>query len=69
MMEEIKNKVAQSMNMTMNLDGWTDNSNNSVYACNLIFPDKSVAQWCCEDFSNESHTANTIASRPTSCTS
>ena len=65
MMEESKKKVAQSMKM--NLDGRTDNLISSVHAVNLILPDKSVAQWCCEDFFGKAHTAENIVSRSTSC--
>ena len=53
---EIQEKLKGQQNITVNLDGWTDNRGHSVYTCNIVFPDRQIAQWACEDVSAESHT-------------
>lgn len=55
---EIDQKLEKAHNVTVNLDGWTDNSKHSVYICNIIFPDRTIAQWDCQDLSAEAHTAD-----------
>ena len=53
---EILEKLKEQQNITVNLDGWTDNQGHSVYTCNIVFPDRQIAQWACEDLSADSHT-------------
>lgn len=57
----IREKVAAATNITVNLDGWSDNTGHSVYACNVIFSDRTMAQFAVEDFSDDSHTGAFIA--------
>ena len=53
---EIMEKLKGEQNITVNLDGWTDNQGHSIYTCNIVFSDRQIAQWACEDVSSESHT-------------
>ena len=53
---EIQVKLKGQPNITVNLDGWTENRGHSVYTCNIVFPDRQIAQWACEDVLPESHT-------------
>ncbi len=53
---DILEKLKEQQNITVNLDGWTDNQGHSVYTCNIVFPDRQIAQWACEDLSADSHT-------------
>ena len=53
---EILAKLEGQQNITVNLDGWTDNQGHSVYTCNIVFSDRQIAQWACEDLSADSHT-------------
>ena len=59
--DEILKKLEGQQNITFNLDAWTDNAGHSVYACNIVFSDRQIAQWACEDKSSESHTAEYLA--------
>jgi hypothetical protein len=54
----IQEKLEGAQNLTVNLDGWTDISKHSVYTCNTVFPDRTIAQWDCRDLSADSHTAD-----------
>ena len=47
-------------NLTVNLDGWRDNSKHSVYTCNIIFPHRSMAQYDCQNLSDDIHTADRL---------
>ena len=53
---EILEKLEGQQNITVNIDGWTDNQGHSVYTCNIVFSDRQIAQWACEDLSADSHT-------------
>ncbi|CAK0733675.1 hypothetical protein CVIRNUC_000314 [Coccomyxa viridis] len=53
---EIQEELRDQQNITENLDSWTDNRGHSVYTSNIVFPDRQIAQWACEDVSPESHT-------------
>ena len=53
---DILEKLKEQQNITVNLDGWMDNQGHSVYTCNIVFPDRQIAQWACEDLSADSHT-------------
>ena len=53
---EIQEELRGQQNITENLDSWTDNRGHSVYTSNIVFPDRQIAQWACEDVSPESHT-------------
>jgi hypothetical protein len=33
---EILEKLKEQQNITVNLDGWTDNQGHSVYTCNIV---------------------------------
>lgn len=57
----IQEKLESAHNLTINLDCWTDISNHSVITCNIVFPDRTIAQWDCRDVSAESHTADFLA--------
>jgi hypothetical protein len=61
--KEIKDKLEQSENITMGVDGWTSTSNASVYASTATFPDRSYAVVDVEDVSAESHTAAYLTGR------
>jgi hypothetical protein len=56
----IQEKIEKEHNLTVNLDGWTDNAKHSVYTCNVIFSDRSMAQYDCLDLSDDAHTADRL---------
>ena len=58
MRDMIQQKLETAHNISVNLDGWTDKSKQSVYVCNIVFPDRTIAQWDCQNLSAESHTAD-----------
>ena len=54
--KEIEEKLKDQQNIAVNVDGWTDNQGHSVYTCNIVFADRTIAQWACEDLSADQHT-------------
>ena len=61
MKAKIEELIQKGHNLTVNLDGWTDNAKHSVYTCNIIFPDRSVAQYDCKDLTHDVHTADRLS--------
>lgn len=56
-------KISKSKIITMCLDGWTSISNQSLYACNLIFEDSTCVLWDVVDFSGVIHSGTVIAGK------
>ena len=54
----IHQKLKTAHNVTVNLDGWTDKSKQSVYVCNIVFPDLTIAQWDCQKLSADANIAD-----------
>ena len=59
--KELRAKVQEEENMTMNADGWGTTGNDSVYTCSLVFQDRTCHVWDSVDMSGVPHTAINIA--------
>ena len=57
----LQEKLNSAENVTVSVDGWTSMGNQSVYACNVTFPDGSTALLDAKDLSDEMHTGLHIA--------
>ncbi|GAQ83561.1 hypothetical protein KFL_001530040 [Klebsormidium nitens] len=59
----VRKKVESQGHVTLTLDGWTDAWKRSIYAFVGSFPDRVSHLFGTEDFSDEKHTSENIASR------
>jgi len=59
--QAIAARIAAAENLTVSIDGWTDEAKRSVYAFNVNFPDGSTALLGSLDLSDETHSGVALA--------
>jgi hypothetical protein len=60
-MAKLKQKISQSQNLTLSLDGWTDACKRAIIAFVLMFPDRTICLLESREVSLEKHTGEFLA--------
>jgi hypothetical protein len=60
-------KIAKSQNLTMALDGWTDQQKRAILAFVVLFPDRTATLLETQDVSDIIHSAENVAGGQGSC--
>lgn len=59
--QALQERTLAPENLTVSVDGWTDQAKHSVYACTLSFPDGTTALFDAVDLSEETHSGKNLA--------